>query len=187
MNFADLVKRGIQTGNWQDVCDGLAAVTGEKLEPPECFTKRPSAAVKKQGKSAGKGDMKTNALNEALDTLLDGTEHQKKRPSADEFAVKNDKEKGQKSCAVPDPPHENTWKDTMTLVKQELADSKKKSKERKKAGPREVREEYEPVELRCDVCKKVFKVHPGLRPVKTTGEDTEEPRWLCDRCIGRRK
>ena len=82
----------------------------------------------------------------------------------------------------------NRFVDDGTIAKNQIKDSKKLSRQSKKAPPKAARPAFEEIDLTCCRCGKSQRVHPGLRPVAIDPDsknDGRAPDFKCDRCVGR--
>lgn len=211
------IRKGIQTSDWTHVCDGFAALTGEKLTPPAAqpmsrekvveahrllaevldeHAEPPQAPVRpRKGRGRKPLEPKPEAEPEsepAPASTPEPKQEQEPEPGAEaredpmaRFRVNNTPRHGRRLAGAQpwEPPTTNHFKDDGKIARELVQDSVHASKTQ--TPTERTRPAYQDIELTCSRCRKTFRVHPGLRPVKLDDDDREY-EWKCDRCVGGR-
>lgn len=193
MSPLKLLKRGIEQGSWDDVCESYESLTGEAIEVPAPSAKEDlSDKVKLLAKELG------IALNEEPQAETVKTVGKKKPGKKKEVKISvKDLEGGQTEAAVS--------KVSSKLLKQELgktgsgavnakgrkpifvggeiadaSEAEFNKKVSKKLSP-SIREEYEPEMVKCTQCSEEFNFHKSYPAGKLDSKGS--PEKLCPNCL----
>lgn len=157
MSPLELLRKGLQEGDWAPVSKGFALLTGETIEPPESSDDRPFLLE--------------------LQRLIEG-----RLGGSCETPDDEEPQPPFQPDIRPQKNHVNLFIDDGTLHKADKAIDKKLTKG-KAPSPR--RPKVVKVPVVCSRCNKKETVDPIFAPKKLEGNDYTS--YLCDKCLGSRR
>jgi hypothetical protein len=165
-----LLKRGLERGDWKDVADAHEALTGEAVVAP-------SGGGGERGVLEEIARLAAQALGPAV--RLTEPKPRKKRGATPTAAPQG--RKGVAKSGVADAA--NRFVDDLTEATEDIEIDRKMVV----APPTPRREPYVPLKIECGACHKQYDVHPDEIPPKFDKDD-EGQDWVCNRCVtkGRR-
>lgn len=193
-----LLREGLETGNWKCVANAYFLLTGERIVEPESDSD--------DGSLRGFLQILKTQIEEQLDgvgeeivdqdELFEEKPKPKPKPKAQaerlpDFHIEHrgetqsDSDKGKQCRTLPldTGPSVNRWKDNPKLAAKDRAESRKLSK---KFTGKDYRDEYKPVKVTCSRCDRTEEVHPDVAP-KRVDKDDDTSSYVCNRCVKKGK